>query len=378
MEKLHTISVPHSERTYHGDEPTWFASPVTPESYNRQILHGLQWHTNITTDTNWKKFVEEWIRSRHGKEHKTLLANFHKREAKVFDTIANRTCAILARMSLQGFPLNDKDAGLVENFMQQCVAPYVPSKRENVPVVDKKPAPTVQDKIRQQVTNTLSDLDAYIDDLFDKKEVDVQDMISKIMLCEYKAPQLRHVELYLQRNLNEWRLAYSKTDEDFANAYRYVGVRTLKRIIENVQQIFDAVTQKQAQIKVQRIVKRKPKDLKKTTAKMRHLEQHEDLALKSINPVDIVGASILWVYDTEKRKLGYFEGEAKNSLFVKGTTIYGFKNSCAKTLRKPEEQLAAFRALRKNQLVHWLSSIRSKCGEMTGRINSRMILLRAD
>lgn len=51
------------------------------------------------------------------------------------------------------------------------------------------------------------------------------------------------------------------------------------------------------------------------------------MKLVSINPVDIVGAKELWVYNIKSRKLGKYVAEEYKELSVKGTSITGFNES---------------------------------------------------
>jgi hypothetical protein len=94
--------------------------------------------------------------------------------------------------------------------------------------------------------------------------------------------------------------------------------------------------------------------------------------------VDIIGANMVWVYDTKKRRLGYYEAEVKDSLYVKGPKIYGFGTTCEKILRKPEEQLAEVMKLRKNQTVNWFDGIKAKCKELKGRTTTDLLIVRID
>lgn len=376
MDKMHTIHISRSEEVYHHEEPSWQDGNV--RGYNIEVLRGLQWYTAVTTEKNWAKFVEEWIRKHHAKNAKSMIANFHKQPSNFFDDVSRKNAAILARMSLRGFPLNAAHMDYVQAFIEVCQTP--PSRKKQVAKVEeaKKPVPSVHDKIRKQITTTLSDLDVYIDQLFDKAETDPQDMISKIMLCQYKAPHLRQIQTYLQRSITEWKTAYAKEDPDLTEAYQYIGVRKLKKIIDEVQFIHDALSQRQSQLKAQRIVKKKPADKKKIVSKLQYLPQDDTLGITSVSPVSIIGSTTLWVYDVEKRKLGYFVGEAPNSLLVKGTTIFGFKEASMKILRHPDAQLAEFTKLRKNQLKTWFSQLTTREKDLSGRINANMLLLRID
>jgi hypothetical protein len=110
-------------------------------------------------------------------------------------------------------------------------------------------------------------------------------------------------------------------------------------------------------------------------------------SLASINPTDIVGASELWVFNVKTRKLGKYVasnidptgmGRNGSGLTVKGTTIEGFdeKLSIQKTLRKPEEQIKAFKAAGKVALRKFLDDINTTDTTMNGRINIDTVLLK--
>ena len=64
---------------------------------------------------------------------------------------------------------------------------------------------------------------------------------------------------------------------------------------------------------------------------------------------------------------------------VRGTTLQFFneKESIAKTLRKPEQQLAEFNKSGKVQLRKFLSNIKSVETKLNGRFNNDTVILKA-
>jgi hypothetical protein len=97
-----------------------------------------------------------------------------------------------------------------------------------------------------------------------------------------------------------------------------------------------------------------------------------------VNPVEIIGASELWVYNSKTRKLGKYVAAAYQTLNVKGTTIINFDvdKSVCKTLRKPSEQLKEFARAGKVQLRKFLEEIRATDTKLNGRINADILLLK--
>ena len=99
----------------------------------------------------------------------------------------------------------------------------------------------------------------------------------------------------------------------------------------------------------------------------------------SVNPLDILGAQELWVYNTKNRKLGKYVADTHvGTLGVKGTSIVGYSESVSvqKTLRKPEQQLKDFLGSNKVQLRKFLENIKATETKLNGRINADTILLK--
>jgi len=141
-------------------------------------------------------------------------------------------------------------------------------------------------------------------------------------------------------------------------------------------------------VKVQRIPRKKKAPSKeKLVAKLKHKVNDEKYKLASINPLDIIGANELWVFNCKTRKIGKYIasntdpmglGRDGSGLSVKGTTILGFneEQSIQKTLRKPEEQLKEFAKAGKVKLRKFLEEITTTDIKLTGRINNETIILK--
>ena len=106
-----------------------------------------------------------------------------------------------------------------------------------------------------------------------------------------------------------------------------------------------------------------------------------------MNPVEVVGASELWVFNIKTRKLGKYiaakidptgMGREGSGLSVKGTTIIGFdeEQSVQKTLRKPDDQLKEFKGAGKVALRKFLDEINTTDTKLNGRCNLDTVLLK--
>ena len=364
MANLHLVLPPASETSIISEEPTWTGEV---KNYNSEMLRGLNWHNYCASDKDYMKYMEQYLR-----EYRPTTA---KQDIQAWRNLGsmNTTICSMARMMLQGFPFNSNDSQRIRDYVMSF-ANYKKQVKATAPVASN--TPTIQDRIRAQVSSVLSDLDVAVDEAFDGNVPSSDDLAGLIMTKNFKGPQLKLVQQYLRKNIAEWYSAYNGEDEQLVEGYAYVDKRNFKKIIDAFEAVMDRISQQQTKVKSLRIRKKKPMDKKKMASKIRFKAEHE--GIKSCNPVDIIGANMVWVYDTKKRRMGYYEAEVKDSLYVKGPKIYGFKVTCEKILRKPEEQLAEVMKLRKNQTVNWFDGIKAKCKPLKGRMTSDILILRID
>ena len=124
---------------------------------------------------------------------------------------------------------------------------------------------------------------------------------------------------------------------------------------------------------------RKAPAKEKVVAKLKYLKEDSKSKLVSVNPVDILGSTQLWVYNTKTRKLGKYVADAHQAhLGVKGTSIIGFDTaqSEVKTLRKPSEQIKEVMGS-KPAARKYFKDIKAVSTTPNGRFNDAMIILKA-
>jgi len=129
---------------------------------------------------------------------------------------------------------------------------------------------------------------------------------------------------------------------------------------------------------------RKPKAKKapskeKLIAKVKYLERDDKLQLVSVNPLEMLEATEIWVYNVKTRKLGkYVADEYQKIMSVKGASLVGYDEhaSIQKTLRKPDETLKAFKKAGKVALRKFMDDIKTTDIKLNGRLNSDTIILK--
>lgn len=355
--KLHSVRPPASEVGTTSEEPTWHEMEITEDNYQHELIRGLNWHNEMADDKDVVLYIKEW------------LAQYRPSDKKIINRISKKisgTVPALARMQLQGFNLNEEDGDKIWKYISSLVETKGGSHKKTTPTVKR---PSVQDRMKAQVSAVLSDIDFAADEVLEGRESTVT-----LDRDEFKTPHFKIIQNHINGYISEWSEAYDnwKTpDNQLAEGYQWVGKKFLKAAIATFTDLESAISKKLATVKVIKIRKKKPTDKKKMVSKLKYKKEGS-----KVDPVEIIGSSGLWIFDEKKRKLCHFEAEVPNGIHVKGTTILGIKDSFSKTLRKPDEQIEEFKKLTgKRAPKNFFDGIKAKPQLMSGRTNSDMIIL---
>jgi len=240
------------------------------------------------------------------------------------------------------------------------------------------PQLTIQDRIKIKVNEHIGYFEELQDQLRDKNKLDPK-------AFEYfkkeNVPQnmLKGIaEPFIER-LEEWKEAKAGTDEDLKEGYSHWQAKDFKKYFEFVEAILadiDAYAKTKKAVKVARV--KKAPNKQKQVAKMKYAKDNTTYKIASVDPVTIIGATELYVFNVKTRKLGKYVADTHiGVLGVKGTTIVGYDTnlSTQKTLRKPERQLPEFMDASKVNKRKFLQGIKSVEIALNGRLNSDTILL---
>ena len=132
-----------------------------------------------------------------------------------------------------------------------------------------------------------------------------------------------------------------------------------------------------------KVIVRKPRKKKEKSAiqlikSIKYKKEDNELKVVSIDPINIIGAQSLWLYNTKYKKLTVLNARGPAGLSVKGTTIINFDepNSQSKTLRKPNEIIPKVLQSGKVVLKKLMTEIKTKESPANGRVNEDTILLK--
>jgi len=370
--------------------------------------HSPKWDGHETWDTN--QFLRHfhtamsWYRlESSGKELKPKVINWMSANGYTKDQIAefkktkdNRcgtTVGAIAACLLKGMPTvraDWNDGRNTEEWLRNSIKKIVAEGKDDIdddaaPVVEKPVVamPSIQERVREASYKMTEEIETAIEafqtdpESFDPKAFKVLNLLKA---KEAKAAHSRIIKDFYSGNLEELIEAATTKDEQLKEAYSHLSKAQLKKITAFYQEIISACEMLGQEAKVNRKPRaKKAQPVEKLIAKLKYKKQDEPLKLVSINPTDIIGSKELWVYNVKSRKLGKYVAKEYSDLGVKGTTIINFdeNKSVQKTLRKPAEQLTAFKASGKVQLRKFLEDINAVDIKMNGRINDEIMLLKA-
>jgi len=365
-----------TDEKYTGGEPVWDterAAAMSQEEFDHFLRKSFFYYNYFYTSKDLKKYVVNWMKDRYSKAEVSKV--IRAREGVFPITVGS-----IIKATTQGMPLREKELQYVEDQIYIVLN----SEINDEPVVEQKiTAPvavkTIQDRLNEKTSEHLAHFEGLYDEVVQGSTVDPR-AYDYLVSNAIPQSQIKKFEELFSARKAELGAAQGKLFEDFAESYRHYKAADYKRHYEFIDSILDALEQyrgvKKATKKAR--AKRAP-NKEKLVSKLKYMKEEKTLKLVSINPVDIVGATELWCYNTKTRKLyKYVADSVLGPLGIKGTSLTGFNTttSVGKTLRKPEEKLKEFAKASKVQLRKFLDEIKATETVGNGRINADMILLR--
>jgi len=373
-----------------GTEPVWDAQRAiefTDEVFDHNFRKSMRYYNYFYSTKDLKKYLVEWLRTHEGKdgEYHHLDKKTIDYYAKTRDNLTPFTACAIAKAHTQGMPLRDRHVEYLLKTVKEVIKLQEEIVEEDVPADDSKKAPktdvkvpTIQDRMNAIADKHQLHFLELEDQLFAGETVDPK--AYEYLIGKNVAPAtLARILSPFERSRTEFAEARTSKDEDTKDAYGHLKTADYKRYDAFYTALFDGFAQ-YGQVKkaTKKAAVRKPPAKEKLVAKLKYLKTDTATKAVSINPVDIIGSQILWVYNIKTRKLGKYVAEEYSALNVKGTTITGYSESksVSKTLRKPEVQIKEFLGASKVDLRKFLENIKATEVKLNGRINQDTILLK--
>lgn len=276
------------------------------------------------------------------------------------------SAAVNSRILMRGYT-GDRHADvkkIVDSFIEKVMS-IKPQRKRAAPV---------KSKVIEINNHIIANGDEILDNFYRSgyKEYDFSKLLENSKVSEFKTAIRYFTEL-----LDE--LEAIPYDKDLQEGYSHLKKRHLNKYMQMLNEMIELL--KQNSVTRRRRTVRKPRSKKAKTAeqifaKFNYL-QHNELA-SSVEPSKILGNTLLWVYNVDKRKLTYLVAEEGKGFEVKGTTILNvdLDKSYSKKIRKPEETVPKVLTLAKMKLEKEIEELKTVKSSASPRMNNSTLLLR--
>lgn len=359
-------------------EPIWDKS--TEECTQFDLVLAFQWYNDNKTSKDARKYLVDFLST------KKMLTPAQKKAADILNDSWNIVDGWTARILCRGAKLPQKN---VDSFYKR--AEEFTSRLDKIVVERSLDTPvqvvasnvvSIQERVQTKVDYYIMELEGKFDDVWHRTSKEDFVPYTWMVENEVKPMHASKIAEYFRQRAADWinMIEARKTDEYVKESYP----RSHKEYLHgaNILAMFALDAEKLAANKnaARKPRKKKAVSVEKKVAKLNYKKDDTEAKLVSINPVKILGAEKLWVYNVKTRKLGVYVAADSAGLSVKGSAIenYKYSESISKTLRKPEAVLKKVLEGGKIVLRKVMGDINSKPVELNGRINKDTILLRTE
>lgn len=346
----------------------------------------------------WGNTVREFIKKNYGRSEVAAINNLPEWKLSNYSH-----WAITAYWLSNGYQVPESYSTGLKKYIEQLIA-------EGRAVAEKKKAsdkakavanaPTIQDRIQEQVYDAVEDIEEWIEGfLRDKKTFDPKGFDFTAHFAKFGVTQAhaRKIMALYQAELEEARQvanmptpqAISKIkderEKDFAQqlreGYSHLTKKDTQAYLSALETLVGAcmlVIDASKATRKPRVKKAPSKE--KAVSKVKYKVSDDRYQIASVNPIELIGATEIWVFNTKTRKLGkYVAADDAKVMTVNGSTIIGFDEdkSIQKTLRKVEDTLKEFKNSGKIRLRKFLDEIKTTETKLSGRLNTDTVILKS-
>lgn len=357
-------------------EPTWEKSTEACSQF--ELVRAFQWYNHNKESKDARKYLIEYLVKNE------MITPQQKQAAEYLNLSWNIVDGWFARCLSRGANV---PASSIHNFgtrMQDFIARLDKIIQERGLDAPQAQEPTnvvsIQERVQSKVDYFVMELEGKFDDVWHEQSGEEFVPYTWMVENEVKPMHAAKIAEYFKTRAADWIAIIESKDEFVKESYP----RPRKEMIEAAK-FFTAIATDAEKLASNKNAARKPRKKKpvsfeKKVKNLRFKKDDIDNKLVSIDPVKILGAEKLWIYNVKTRRLGVYVAADGSGLGVKGSSIenYKYSESICKTLRKPKDVLSRVLEGGKVVLRKVMGEINSKPSELNGRINKDTILLRVE
>jgi hypothetical protein len=357
-----------------GMEPTWTRQPT--DNRISAFSHAFSWYNYFYGKKDAREMIVAYLEAHDRKADVRTLK-------RIPDSSIRLTTGWLCRMSLVGLELTDQEQIKLDNLLKEILESKQDEVTEEVTADDAVPRITIQDRLRDKVSECAGEMDGLFDEFIAsgaKLNADYKPVM--LMRSMNIAPQMvNDIKQIWTRKLVEFEEAVAGKDADLVQGYGYLSKVQLRNCVKFCELV---ISDCGAYVQIKK-VERKPRKVKavppeKRAAKFKHVMEFAELKLKGLPAASLVDKAEAWLYDTKKRKLIHLVADSHTQAFtIKSNSIIGYSTveSQQKTLRKPADVLKALGAAGKPAARKIYKDLTTTETPFNGRGTENLIILKS-
>jgi hypothetical protein len=361
-----------SDTNVMGMEPTWKIQPT--EHRISALSKAFTWYNYFYGKKDARDMIVNYLEAHDRKADVRLLKG-------IPDSAVRLTTGWLCRMTMVGLELSDQEQIKLDNQLRE-ILDSKQNEVEEVVVEDTVPRVTIQDRLREKVSECNGELDGLFDEFMlagSKMTADFKPIV--LMRGLNVAPQMiSQIADNWKRKLDEFERVVAGKDSQLVEGYSHLSKIQMRNIIKFCEAVINDCG---AYVQIKK-VERKPRKVKsvppeKRAAKFKIQAEFAELKLKSLPAASLVDKSEAWLYDTKKRKLIHLVADSHTQAFtIKNNSIIGFSTveTVQKTLRKPADQLKGITSVGKPAARKVFKDIKATETQFNGRGSENLVVLR--
>jgi len=367
---------PRSPDTNHmGMEPVWLTQP-TGDNRVSALGKAFAWYNYFYGKKDARDMIVNYLELHNRKTDVRLLKG-------IPDSAIRLTTGWLCRMSMTGLELTEQETVKLDSMLREMLDSKQTVKEEVIVVDDSAPRITIQDRLREKVSECAGELEGMFDDFISsgaKMSADYKPIV--LMRGLNVAPQMVSSisDIWKKRQAEFEEVATGKNPQ-LVEGYSHLTKIQIRNVLKFCETV---VNDCGAYIQIKK-VERKPRKIKavppeKRAAKFKHILDFAELKLKGLPAASLVDKAEAWLYDTKKRKLIHVVADEYAKVFtVKSNSIIGFSTSetLQKTVRKPADTLKLLGAAGKPAARKVYKDLTTTETPFNGRGTDNLIILKS-
>lgn len=288
----------------------------------------------------------------------------------------------IAKMHTNGARFDEAQMVWLNNKVDALID-YGKINRAEQAAIKAKPVKTSADILADRIHDFIADVEHTLDLYHDPKiwvDAEEYSIFNELKKINAPKPLAQKVYDYYKPLYDEVHELVAKKTPDLLEGYKHLKTTKAKKdylafvkgIIDDCQQYMTSLTA----VKAPRQPRAKKKiPVEKLVAKVIYQKESDEFKVSSAQPVSIVGASEVYLFNTKYRQLIKITSSTE-PLSIRGTTIINADSIVKKTLRKPDEVLKEFGKTTRARASKTFDQIKTKEAETNARINADTIILK--